>query len=99
MARKTLKVECPCCRATLQIDAASGKILFSEEPKQQKNFSFDSQLEQIRKQKEQADHLFDKAFRDEAERRKLLERKFEEAQKRAREEKDVIPPRKPLDLD
>ena len=100
MLKKTLTVECPCCGATLQIDAASGKILFAEEPKHsRKDFSFDGQLEQIRKQKEQADDMFSKAFREEAERKKLLERKFEEAQKKAQEDKSGAPPRRPFDWD
>lgn len=100
MAKKTLTVECPCCGATLQIDAASGKILFSEESKHpRKDFSFDTQLEQIRKQKEQADEIFSKAFQEEAERKKLLERKFEEAQKKAQQDKSGLPPRRPFDWD
>lgn len=97
---RTFTLECPCCGASLEIDAATGKILFSKESTQtQKDFSFDGQLERIRKQKEQADQLFSKAFHDEAERKKLLERKFEEAQKRAHEDKAGPPPRNPLDLD
>lgn len=93
-------VDCPCCGAKLHLDGATGKVLFSEEPKQQKDFSFEAQLDRIRQQKEQADELFSKAFRDEAERKRLLERKFEEAQKRAQENKEEPPPRHgPFDLD
>ena len=99
MDKKTLNVECPCCGAQLQVDAASAKVLFAEEPKRAKEFSFDSQLEQIRRQKEQADGLFQKAFHDEAERKKLLERKFEEAQKRAQEDKSDVRPHNPFELD
>ncbi|MBI2822093.1 MAG: hypothetical protein HYX74_07690 [Acidobacteria bacterium] len=100
MAKETVAVECPCCGAKLEIDVASGKILFSEESRQPpKDFSFEGQLERIRKQKEQSDQLFSKAVQDEAERKKLLERKFEEAQKRARADKSGIPPRNPFDLD
>ncbi|HEY2933667.1 MAG TPA: 2-nitropropane dioxygenase [Acidobacteriota bacterium] len=99
MADNTLTIECPCCAAKIQIDAKSGKVLFAEEAQVKKDFSFDTQLEQIRKQKDQADQLFSKAFQDEAERKKLLERKFEEAQKRAQEDKGAIKPRRPFDFD
>lgn len=100
MDKKTFDLECPCCGARLEIDAATGKILFSKEaPQKQKDFSFDGQLERIRAQKQQADQLFNKAFQDEAERKKLLERKFEEAQKRAQQDKGGPPPRNPLDMD
>ena len=99
MPKKTLNVDCPCCSAKLQIDVASGKVLFSEEATAPKDFSFDSQLERIRRQAEQADQLFSKAFQDEAERKKLLERKFEEAQKRAAGDKSGTPPRNPFDMD
>lgn len=96
---KTLTVECPCCAARIQVDVKTGNVLFSEEAQVKKDFSFDAQLESIRKQKDQADQLFSKAFQDEAERKKLLERKFEEAQKRASEDKGEIKPRRPFDFD
>ena len=99
MTQKTLKVECPCCGASLQIDAATSKVLFAEEAKRTQQFSFDAQLEEIRNQKSRADELFQKAFQDEDERRKTLERKFEESQKRAREDTSDERPRNPFDLD
>ena len=99
MPKKTLNIDCPCCSARLQVDLASGKVLFSEEAKAPKDFSFDSQLERVHRQAEQADKLFSKAFQDEAERKKLLERKFEEAQKRAAGDKSGAPPRNPFDMD
>ena len=99
MSQKTLQLDCPCCGAHLQIDAESSKVLFAEEAKATRQFSFDAQLEQIQKQKEQADQLFEKAFQNESEWRRTLERKFEEAQKRAREDKSDVKPRNPFDMD
>jgi hypothetical protein len=99
MSQKTLRVACPCCGANLQVDVESSQVLFAEEAKRSQQFSFDAQLEQIQKQKDQADQLFEKVFLDESERRKTLERKFEEAQKRALEDKSNVKPRNPFDMD
>jgi hypothetical protein len=96
---KTFTLECPCCGAALEIDAATGKILFSEESKKKQEFSFDGQLDRIRRQKEESEQRFSKVFQDEADRKKLLERKFEEARKKAQEDKSEARPRNPLDFD
>jgi hypothetical protein len=82
--RKKLHVQCPCCSAKLTLDAASGEVLFTEQPVK-KGVSFDDALKQVRRQKETASARFDEAFQKEKSRKDLIDLKFKEAMERADE--------------
>ena len=80
---------CPCCEATLTIDAQTGAIL-SHEEKAKPLASFD---EQMREQ------IFAQELSSMKDRDRILEEKFQEAKRRAEKDKDNKPYRNPLDLD
>jgi tetrahydromethanopterin S-methyltransferase subunit B len=89
-----LEVVCPCCQATLTIDAKTGLILHSREKKTA--YSFDDALQQVKKKKEMADELFQKAVSDEKRRKDSLEEKFQQAL----DNKDELEePSRPWDMD
>lgn len=90
-------VICPCCEATLTIDAQTGAILAHEEKKKVLG-SFEDLKDELSKQKELRDQLFSQEMSSMKDRERLLEEKFKEAMKRAESEKD-IPYKNPLDLD
>jgi hypothetical protein len=90
-------VICPCCEATLTIDAQTGAILAHEEKKKVLG-SFEDLKGELSKQKELRDQLFSQEMSSVKDRERLLEEKFKEAMKRAEGEKD-LPYKNPLDLD
>ena len=88
---------CPCCEATLNIDAATGALI-SHEEKAKPIASFEEMAKGMEKQKQLREQIFAQELGSQKDRERLLEEKFREAMKRA--EKDTGAPYKnPLDLD
>lgn len=88
---------CPCCEATLVIDAQTGAVLSHEEKKKILG-SFEDLQGELNKQKELREQLFAQEMSSQKDRERILEEKFKEAMKRAGDDKDV-PFKNPLDLD
>ncbi len=90
-------VICPCCSATLTIDAGSGALLGHEE-KTKAHGSFEDLRGELDKQKELREQIFAQETLAQKDRARILEEKFEEAKKRA--QGDLGKPFKnPLDFD
>lgn len=89
-----LEIVCPCCQATLTIEAKTGMILHTRGKKSA--YSFEDALQKVKKRKEMADDLFQKAVSDEKRRKDSLEEKF----KQALDMKDELDePTRPWDMD
>src|SRR5215813_12502801 len=88
---------CPCCEATLNIDANTGALL-SHEEKQKPLASFEGLAKDLDKQKQTREQLFAQEMSSMKDRERLLEEKFREAMKRAEKDKDKVY-KNPLDLD
>ncbi len=96
-----LTVRCPDCGSDLTVDAATGEVLGHRKAKTllAGGKDFDSLLKGLDEEKARAEQVFDRelgAFHD---RDRLLEEKFREAMKRAEEDPDEGPPKRPFDLD
>jgi hypothetical protein len=87
---------CPCCDATLTVDADTGALLSSEE-KHKPMGSFEDMVKDLDKQKQTREQIFAQEMSSHKDRGRLLEEKFQEAKKKA--EKDTKIYRNPLDLD
>jgi hypothetical protein len=90
-------VMCPCCEATISIDAQTGAIM-SHEAKAKPVASFDQMLKGLDKQKQARDQIFEQELGSLKDRDRILEEKFRDAMKRADIDKDR-PFRNPLDVD
>jgi len=90
-------VICPCCEATLTIDAQTGAIV-SHEEKKKIHGSFEDLAGELNKQKELREQLFAQEMSSMKDRERILEEKFQEALKRADTDSDK-PYVNPLDLD
>jgi len=90
-------VICPCCEATLTIDAQTGAIV-SHEEKKKIHGSFEDLAGELNKQKELREQLFAQEMSSMKDRERILEEKFQEALKRADTDSDK-PFINPLDLD
>lgn len=88
---------CPCCDATLTVDAETGALLAHEEKKKVLG-SFEDLKSDLNKQKEHRENIFAQEMSSMKDRERLLEEKFKEALKRAETDAGT-PYRNPLDLD
>ncbi len=90
-------VICPCCDATLTIDAQTGAII-SHEEKSKPVASFDEMAREMQKQKEVRNQIFAQELDSQKDRKRLLDEKFREAMKRA-DTNSGEPFRNPLDME
>lgn len=98
---RKLAVACPDCGSALTVDAATGEVLAHRAPKRPPagGRDFDDLLAGLDSDRARAEETFERARAAERDRDRLLEEKFREALKRAEEEPDEGPPRRPFDLD
>ena len=90
-------VICPCCEATIVVDAQTGAII-SHQEKAKPLASFEELAKETARQKQVRDQVFSQELGSQKDRERLLEEKFREAMKRAEKDKDT-PYRNPLDFD
>ena len=96
---RKLEVICPCCGATLTVDAELGKVLFHQAPpKQEKGPDLDFAAELLKKEADRREAMFRQSADDQKIKSELLDRKFKEAFEKTKDQ----PTAKPLrgfDLD
>jgi len=98
---RKLTVRCPDCSSDLVIDAETGEVLSHRHAKQPLagGKDFDSLLKGLDDDKARAEDVFQREVTALKDRDRLLEEKFREAMRRAEEDPDEGPPRRPFDLD
>jgi hypothetical protein len=98
---RKLTVKCPDCDSDLVVDASTGAVLSHRKAKQPiaGGKDFDSLLKGLDEEKSRAEDIFQREVAAMKDRDRLLEEKFREAVRRAEEEPDEGPPRRPFDLD
>jgi hypothetical protein len=92
-----LIVECPCCATKLTLDRDTGDVLAEERPRVDPTKTFEKAMNEVRAGAEKREDAFTKAAERTRRLGDLLEKKFEEASKKA--SKDETPFKNPLDLD
>src|SRR6266545_4608816 len=90
-------IVCPCCEATLSVDAHTGALI-SHEERHKPPASFDEMVKGLDKQKEMREQIFAQELSSMKDRDRILEEKFKDARKRAEKDKDKTY-RNPLDID
>ena len=94
-----LEVVCPCCGATLTVDAELGKVLFHQAPpKQDKGPDLDDAAQLLKKEAERREAIFRQSADDQKISSELLDRKFKEAFEKTKDQPTTRPLRD-LDLD
>ena len=93
----TLKVVCPCCDTLLTVDPATGAILLDERRQKREHQSLDEALGHVKAQRKEAEDKLARAMEESRHREEILEKRFQEARKKAAESKD--PPPRPFDAD
>lgn len=98
--RSTVTVDCPECGVSMEVDSTTGAVLAHHGSRRSAGKpDFDDLLAGIDDDRRRAEKVFarEKAMLEDRER--LLERRFEEAMRRAEDVDDDTPPPSPFDLD
>ena len=94
---RSLKVVCPCCDTLLTVDPDTGAILLEERRKHREHQSLDEAMGQVKAQRKEAEERLARAMDEARHRDEILEKKFQEARKKAAESDE--PPPRPFDAD
>lgn len=96
MARN-IKIVCPCCESLLVVDPGTGAILREERKEKREHQSLDDTLQHVQSQKKEARDRLTRAMEEARHREEILEKKFQEARRKAAEDPD--PPPRPFEGD
>jgi DNA repair exonuclease SbcCD nuclease subunit len=96
----TIKILCPECKAEITVDRETGVVLMHEKSNVPvEKATFEERLQALDKGKQKAEELFSKEVQALKDKDRLLEERFQEAMKKAKEKKDE-PDKRPLkDID
>jgi len=99
-AAAAFEITCPCCSAVLKVDPAERAVIAHTAPIKPKTFN---DIEEAARAMKEQDSRRDSIFRQSVEAQKhasdLLDKKFQEAIKRAKETPDTGRPLREIDLD
>jgi hypothetical protein len=97
----TIEVECPCCKSTLKIDVKTGAVLLHKEPERPKPIEdIGAAVLGLKAEAAKREEIFQKSLSDQKTRQSVLDRKFEELFKQAKESPESERPFRPdFDLD
>ncbi|MBI1734101.1 MAG: hypothetical protein HYR51_02900 [Candidatus Rokubacteria bacterium] len=91
-------VQCPCCKAKLTVDRELGAIIAHEAPPPARTVSdIGAAFEALRSKSAERDERFKREMESQGQKSKLLDRKFQEGLKKAKDDPD--PPIRPIDID
>jgi hypothetical protein len=94
--KEKIEIACPCCEATIVVDANSGEVLFSKAKERKTTGSLESMVAGLDSQKSEAERRFERELELQKERSRLLDEKFKEAMKRV-DRNDTSKPYNPMD--
>jgi hypothetical protein len=97
---KLIEVACPCCQSTLKIDPETRAVISHQVP--EKPPAIEDLAAAVAKLKGEAgrrDEVFRKSVETEKMHGRVLEKKFDELLKQAKENPDYTPPKRDIDLD
>jgi hypothetical protein len=99
-AKAMFDVQCPCCQAILKIDPETRAVIAHtahEKPPLIEDLA--AEVAKLKGEGARRDEVFRKNFEAEKSHGKVLEKKFDELFKRAKENPDAPPPMRDIDLD
>ena len=100
MAKAMFDVDCPCCQATLRIDPETRAVIAHTVPERPKLIEdLAAEVVKLKGVEARRDEVFQKQVEAQKSHGKVLEKKFDELFKRAKENPDLEPPKRDIDLD
>ena len=98
MASEPFTVICPCCQATLTLDGELRAVISHEAPpRARESDSLGDAFNKLLSRSAEREERFRQGMAAEAQKGRLLDRKFQEGLKKAKDSPD--PPRRPFDYD
>jgi len=79
---EALDVSCPCCGALLKVDPETGAVVWADRKKEPAK-DFDDLVSRVRTHKSTLDEKFQRSMQQTKHQKEILDKKFEEARKRA----------------
>ncbi len=99
-ANQLIEIECPCCGATLRVDAETKAVIQHREPERKPLIEdLQAAVQQLKGEEGRRSEIFEKSFASHKIADKVREKKFEELLKQAKEDKESGPPKRLFDLD
>ncbi|HYY68854.1 MAG TPA: hypothetical protein VE734_03905 [Terriglobales bacterium] len=96
---KEFEVTCPCCSAVLKVDGATAAVIAHTAPVRPRTFAdMDEAARAMKEQDARKESIFRQSVEAEKHKADLLDKKFQEAVKRAKEAPDISRVRD-IDLD
>ena len=92
---EAIDVECPCCGSLLKIDPETGAVVWADKKKAPAK-DFDDLVSRVQSQRSLLDEKFARSVQQTRNQKDILEKKFEEARRRAAENPNERP-RNPFD--
>jgi len=100
MSKGLIEVRCPCCEAVLKIDAETRAVISHKVPEKPKPIEdLAAEVAKLKGAAGRREEVFQKSFEAEKMHGKVLEKKFDELFKQAKETPDSPPPKRLFDLD
>ena len=98
MPPKAFVVQCPCCEAKLTIDPELGAVIAHEAPPPKRTVNdIGAAFEALTKKSAEREERFKRELESQGQKSKLLDRKFQEGLKKAKDDPDR--PIRPIDID
>jgi hypothetical protein len=99
MPKGLIEVECPCCQAALKIDPETRAVIAHKVPEKPRPIEdLAAEVAKLKGEGARREELFRKQFEAEKSHGKVLEKKFDELFKQAKENPDLKPPTRDIDL-
>jgi hypothetical protein len=93
-------VQCPCCQAVLKVDPETHSVIAHTVPEKPRPIEdLAAEVEKLKGAGARREEVFRKSFEAEKKHGAVLEKKFDELFKRAKEDPDQTPPKRDIDLD
>src|SRR3954451_12200706 len=100
MAKGNIDVQCPCCHAELKVDASTGVVLTHKVPEKPPAIEdLASAAAALKGESAKREEVFQKSFASHKTRQSVLDAKFDELLKQAKESPDDGRPPRDFDLD
>ncbi len=100
MPKGLIEVACPCCQALLKVDPETCAVISHKVPEKPPAVEdLAAAVARLKGEAGRRDEVFRKQVESEKSHGKVLEKKFDELLKQARENPDTTPPRRDIDLD
>src|SRR5689334_13465557 len=99
MAKSMFDVECPCCQAILKVDPETRAVIAHTVPERPKPIEdLAAEVAKLKGEGARREQIFQKSFEAEKQHGAVLQKKFDELFKRAKENPDEKPPTRDIDL-